>query len=41
MADLSFAHDAGMQSGAGDSLYLDFLHKYVSAIGVGVPPSSS
>ncbi|KAG4441033.1 hypothetical protein IFR05_003488 [Cadophora sp. M221] len=34
MADLSFAHDAGMQSGTGDNTYMHFIHKYMSAAGV-------
>ncbi|KAE9378959.1 cytochrome P450 [Stipitochalara longipes BDJ] len=34
MADLSFAHDAGMQDGKGDNEYMDFTHKYMWAVGV-------
>ncbi|KAH7360828.1 cytochrome P450 [Rhexocercosporidium sp. MPI-PUGE-AT-0058] len=34
MADLSFAHDARMQSGTGDNTYMHFIHKYMSAAGV-------
>lgn len=34
MADLSFAHDAGMQDGKGDNEYMGFTHKYMFAVGV-------
>jgi hypothetical protein len=34
MADLSFGHDAGMQDGKGDNEYMDFVHKYMAAVGV-------
>jgi hypothetical protein len=34
MADLSFAHDAGMQDGTGDNSYMDFIHKYVALFSV-------
>ena len=34
MADLSFGNDAGMQAGTGDSSYMDFVHKWVSTLGV-------
>ena len=35
MSDLCFSKDTGMQDGTGDPLYMNFLHKYVSSIGVG------
>jgi hypothetical protein len=38
MADLSFAHDAGMQDGTGDNSYMDFVHKYIALFSVGHPP---
>jgi hypothetical protein len=38
MADLSFAHDAGMQDGTGDNSYMDFVHKYIALFSVGRSP---
>ena len=34
MADLSFAKDSKLQTGEGDSSYMDFIHKYTSIVGV-------
>jgi hypothetical protein len=34
MADLDFAHGAGMQDGAIENDYMDFIHKYMAAFAV-------
>jgi hypothetical protein len=34
IADLSFSKDARMQDGTGDGSYMDFIHKYMSVLGV-------
>jgi hypothetical protein len=36
MADLGFAHDAGMQEGRGQNDYMEFIHKYMASFVVGL-----